>query len=250
MDAAAGEKYDGTLPPNEKMAQTPEGDAHNPLYDIAILNEDYEGKPTEEELATLRRVPGKIPTVTYLLCAVEFCERASFYGKGIWTLSHGLLSGIDPVYRLCEHLGQLHQQASAQRRQRLRFATVWKQHRSGWAGNGGAGRRRSPYYLTHWYAFLTRQQNATDTSFKFLAYFLPLFVGYLADTKTGRYNMIVWGIYVCGVAHVLIVAAGAKTLLDNGNAKIPFFIGVYILSIGAGKLARTRRSTCLLGPPA
>ncbi|KAM0470724.1 hypothetical protein ACHAPX_009782 [Trichoderma viride] len=47
---------------------------------VAILNQDYEGKPTDEEFATLRRVPGKIPTVAYLLCAVEFCERASYYG--------------------------------------------------------------------------------------------------------------------------------------------------------------------------
>lgn len=83
MDAVPGEKHDSVTPPNEKMALTPEGDAHNPLYDVAILNEDYEGKPTEEELKTLRRVPGKIPTVTYFLCAVEFCERASYYGKTI-----------------------------------------------------------------------------------------------------------------------------------------------------------------------
>lgn len=45
------------------------------------MNTDYEGKPTPEELATLRRVPGGIPAVAYLLCAVEFCERASYYGK-------------------------------------------------------------------------------------------------------------------------------------------------------------------------
>ena len=51
-----------------------------PHYDVAILNTEYEGKPTPEELQTLRRVPGKLPTVAYLLCAVEFCERASYYG--------------------------------------------------------------------------------------------------------------------------------------------------------------------------
>lgn len=44
------------------------------------MAEDYEGKPTEEELQTLRRVPGKIPTIAYLICVVEFCERASYYG--------------------------------------------------------------------------------------------------------------------------------------------------------------------------
>lgn len=55
-------------------------DSHAPVYNVAILNTDYEGKPTDEELATLRRVPGKVPMIAYLLCCVEFCERASYYG--------------------------------------------------------------------------------------------------------------------------------------------------------------------------
>ena len=66
----------GELPP-----LSPESDYHAPIYDVAILNTDYDGKPTEEEMATLRRVPGKLPTVAFLLCAVEFCERASYYGR-------------------------------------------------------------------------------------------------------------------------------------------------------------------------
>jgi hypothetical protein len=36
--------------------------------------------PTEEELQTLRKKPGSIPWVTWLLCLVEFAERASYYG--------------------------------------------------------------------------------------------------------------------------------------------------------------------------
>ncbi len=47
--------------------------------------------------------------------------------------------------------------------------------------------------------------------------------------------MIFWGVLVCGVGHVLIIAGGAKQLIENGTAKIPFFIGVYILAIGAGQ---------------
>lgn len=49
--------------------------------------------------------------------------------------------------------------------------------------------------------------------------------------------MIFWGVIVCGVGHVLIVAGGARQLIENGTAKIPFFLGVYILAVGAGKLA-------------
>ncbi len=45
-------------------------------------NEVEEGiiRPTEEERLTLRRVSGSIPWVAYSLCAVEFAERASYYG--------------------------------------------------------------------------------------------------------------------------------------------------------------------------
>jgi hypothetical protein len=36
--------------------------------------------PTEEELATLPKVAGSMPVSAYYLCAVEFAERASYYG--------------------------------------------------------------------------------------------------------------------------------------------------------------------------
>jgi MFS family permease len=77
--------------------------------------------------------------------------------------------------------------------------------------------------------------NATTQSFSLIAYCLPLLVGYLADSRFGRYPMIFWGIILCGIGHVLIVAGGAKTLIENDTAKIPFFIGVYVLAVGAGE---------------
>lgn len=49
--------------------------------DVAIASEhDYEGRPTDEELKTLRRVSDDLPMVAYFLCFAEFCERASYYG--------------------------------------------------------------------------------------------------------------------------------------------------------------------------
>jgi dipeptide/tripeptide permease len=84
--------------------------------------------------------------------------------------------------------------------------------------------------------------NATSQSFSLIAYCLPLVVGYLADSRFGRYPMIFWGIILCGIGHVLIVAGGAKSLIEDGTAKIPFFIGVYILAVGAGKFTRKRQN--------
>ncbi|KAJ9130966.1 Major facilitator superfamily transporter peptide [Pleurostoma richardsiae] len=181
--------------PTEKGALTPEGDEHAPIYAPA-LEVDYEGKPTEEELATLRRVPGGLPTVAYLLCAVEFCERASYYG------CQGLFSNF--VNRPLPP-----------------------------GGNGYGAPPRGTQQTAGALGMGEAKANAVGQSFSLLAYALPLVTGYIADTKTGRFNMIFWGIFVMGVGHVILVASGARSLLADGSAKGPFFVGIYILAIGA-----------------
>ena len=45
--------------------------------DARLPDEHYEGKPTEEERVTLRRVAGKVPMIAYMICIVEFAERSS-----------------------------------------------------------------------------------------------------------------------------------------------------------------------------
>ncbi len=166
-------------------------------HDVEILNQDWEGKPTDEELETLRRVPGALPATAYLLCAVEFCERASYYG----------------------------------------CALIWTNYINRPLPKGGNGYGAVPpgSQITQGALGLGEKvANATGQSFNLIAYCLPLLVGYLADTRFGRYPMIFWGIMLCGLGHVLIIAGGAKALLEDGTAKIPFFIGVFILAIGAG----------------
>lgn len=81
----------------------------------------------------------------------------------------------------------------------------------------------------------TVKSSAVSQSFNMLVYALPVFFGWLADQKTGRFKMVFVGVFVCGISHIIMVASGAKSLLANGNAKIPYFISLYILAIGAGK---------------
>lgn len=71
-DTSSNEFHD-----SEKVGHDATADAP---YLAGNMNEDYEGKPTNEELKTLRRVPANIPVVAYLICIVEFAERASYYG--------------------------------------------------------------------------------------------------------------------------------------------------------------------------
>ena len=184
----------------EKMDHVPAGDSHPAYHDPVILEDDYEGKPTEEEMKTLRRVPGSIPLVAYLICVVEFCERASYYGV------QPLLSNY-----------------------------VNRPLPEGGNGYGAPPRGNGDQQPAGALGLGTVVANAVSQSFSLLAYSLPLVFGYLADARTGRFKLICWGVAVFGVAHVLMVSAGSKDLLESGKAKAPFFLSVYILSIGAGK---------------
>ncbi|KAK1828322.1 general substrate transporter [Podospora conica] len=182
--------------PLEKMDNVPLGDSHPPYLD-PFADEDYDGKPTEEEMRTLRRVAGSIPMVAYLICIVEFCERASYYG--VQPLINNYVNRPLPV-----------------------------------GGNGYGAPPKGDQQTAGALGLGTVAANAVGNSFSLLAYSLPLFFGWLADAKTGRFKLICWGVVVFGIAHVLLVAAGSKDLLASGNAKVPFFLSVYILSFGAG----------------
>lgn len=68
---------------NEKAPIVDEMTIDNaPLRNVSIDGEDSLDKtaPTEEELATLRRVAGKLPIAAYSVAFVELCERFSYYG--------------------------------------------------------------------------------------------------------------------------------------------------------------------------
>jgi dipeptide/tripeptide permease len=52
----------------------PVHDSHDDIYSNGQVI------PTEEELATLPKIAGTMPWTSYILCGVEFAERASYYG--------------------------------------------------------------------------------------------------------------------------------------------------------------------------
>ena len=162
-----------------------------------IADVDYEGKPTKEELATLRRVPGKLPTEAYMICSVELAERSSYYG--ISALIANFVNRPLPV-----------------------------------GGNGYGAPPRGDQQTAGALGMGTVKANAVNQSFSMLAYGLPLLFGYVADAYTGRFKLICWGILVFGVAHILLVGATAPSLLANGGAKAPFFLSIYMLSVGTG----------------
>lgn len=72
-------------------------------------------------------------------------------------------------------------------------------------------------------------------AFKFMAYALPIFGGWIADTRLGRFKTIVIGVFICGLAHVIMVIAAVPSVLASGHAIGPFALSLYLLAVGAGE---------------
>ncbi|KAI0017181.1 hypothetical protein F4780DRAFT_796612 [Xylariomycetidae sp. FL0641] len=154
--------------------------------------------PTEEEKSTLRRVAGKMPATCYWLCAVEFAERASYYGCN-QVYKNFIRAPLPPD------------------------------------GPGTGASAKGSEYTAGALGRGTVVATAMTESFKFLAYALPVYFGWLADTKYGRFKMICWGVGICGVAHIIMVISALPPILQAGNAMAPFALSLYMLSVGAAQ---------------
>lgn len=61
---------------------------HHGGRDATDYYDNEEGEyPTEEELHSLRRVPGTVPWKAFALAFVELCERFSYYGTTVVCMS-------------------------------------------------------------------------------------------------------------------------------------------------------------------
>ena len=140
--------------------------------------------------------------VSYALCAVEFAERASYYGVTT-VFSNFMQFGLP-------------------------------------AGGNGAG---APPKGTEETAGALGKglqfSNAFVLLFTFLAYIVPIFGAWIADTRLGRYKTIALGVLICGVAHVILVVGSIPSVLKTSAAIAPFMISFFILAFGAGMLIST-----------
>ncbi|PNS14979.1 hypothetical protein CAC42_2208 [Sphaceloma murrayae] len=184
------------LPVHDKERAYSDGSSQEMAHAEGLPTEDYEGKPTEHERLHLRRVAGSLPTIAYLICIVEFCERASYYG--VQPLISNFVNRPLPK-----------------------------------GGNGFGAPPKGTQQTAGALGMGTIKANAVAQSFSMLVYVLPLLFGYLADAKTGRFKLICYGVAVFGIAHVLMVGSAAPSLLANGTAKAPYFISLYLLAVGA-----------------
>jgi dipeptide/tripeptide permease len=70
--------------------------------------------------------------------------------------------------------------------------------------------------------------------FLFLAYVVPIFGGWVADTKLGRFKTILIGVLICGVSHIIMICGAIPSVLDSGHGMAPFMVSLILLAIGAG----------------
>ncbi|RFU26404.1 hypothetical protein B7463_g9925, partial [Scytalidium lignicola] len=152
--------------------------------------------PTDEELETLPKVAGVMPWTSYLLCAVEFSERASYYGT-TQVIQNFIRAPLPP------------------------------------GGNGAGAPARGTQQTAGALGKGTVIASAMSDAFTFLAYALPIFGGWVADAKLGRFKTIVIGVAICGLAHIILVISAIPSVLQGGHAIGPFALGLYMLSVGA-----------------
>eukprot|EP00121_Abeoforma_whisleri_P009595 Awhi_evm1s8827 len=85
--------------------------------------------------------------------------------------------------------------------------------------------------LTNYYGYASVQASSINAAFSVLCYFTPIFGGWLADSKLGRYKTILlFGtLYLIGT---ILTTISAVPQVDN---KILYLVGVFVfLTVGTG----------------
>lgn len=154
-------------------------------------------RPTKTESATLRRVLGRASYAAYLICLVELAERGSYYGvSGI--LANFIQRPMPPGSKT----GAPVSKTSSQN-----------------AGALGLG---------------VTVSSAFTLLLTFLAYVVPLYGGFVADTKLGKFKAIWIGVIAGFFAHIFLIIAAIPAVIEGGKALAPTVIGIVVLAIGTG----------------
>ncbi|KAK9436514.1 Oligopeptide transporter [Metarhizium brunneum] len=165
-------------------------------HDVMLDDDEYEGKPTDEEMQTLRRVSGKIMWSMWTIAFVELCERFSYYGSAVLytnfvnkPLPVGSTTGapLDP---------------------------------NGQPGALGMG---------------TKAAQGISLFNQFFAYLMPLLGAWIADARMGRFWTLHLAIGISTIAHAILVAASAPGVIVNSKSSFAaFIIGLICLCVGTG----------------
>nr|XP_031859426.1 uncharacterized protein CI109_005070 [Kwoniella shandongensis]KAA5526498.1 hypothetical protein CI109_005070 [Kwoniella shandongensis] len=173
----------------------------NTMVHLADMNDENDREPTEQEKLTLRCVSGPMSSVALLVCFVEFAERASYYGAS------GVFSNF--IMRPLPEGG----------------------NGAGAVAKGAAGLEQNAGALNMGQSTAT----AITTAFSFLAFTIPLFTGWLSDSRWGRYKTVMYGVVIGAVSHaLLIIPAIPKVIEQEKAARVIFIISLFVLAFATG----------------
>lgn len=154
--------------------------------------------PTPEEKKKLRRILQKIPRSVFFICLIELAERASYYSTS------GLISNF--VQRPLPE-----------------GSTTGAVP----PGNGDTSAGALNLGL--------RTATALNLVLQFFAYAVPLFSGYLADTRIGKLKCLWVGIIAGVISHILFIIASIPSVLANGKAALaPTILAILTLCLSTG----------------
>ncbi|KAL9931583.1 hypothetical protein V8E36_009580 [Tilletia maclaganii] len=159
--------------------------------------------PTEEEIATLRRVPATIPLSAYLVASLELAERLSYYGA-----TQVFQNFVQRPLPFCSTTGA--------------SACAGPNATSGALGYG------------------QRAATAISNTNIFWVYFTPLIGAWIADTRLGKFKTVCWAVAIAIVGHILLVISALPSVIaDRAGAMACFSVAFVVMGAGTGAFKST-----------
>ncbi|GHJ89990.1 hypothetical protein NliqN6_6392 [Naganishia liquefaciens] len=189
-------KNDAVVPYDEKKEQPYDEEegkvvAANEYYDPKNPNDVY---PTEEEAATLPRIPDAVPLASYLVALVELGERFSYYGTTV-VFTNFIQRPLPPGSR---------------------------------TGAGGTDGQPGALNMGQKAAF------GLTTFNTFWIYLTPLLGAYVADQFLGRYKTIQVANLIVLVGHILLVVCAIPGVIEKDGIIGLFVVAIIIMGFGSG----------------
>lgn len=80
----------------------------------------------------------------------------------------------------------------------------------------------------------TSVANALTMLLQFLAYLMPLLGGWVSDARIGKFKTIMIGVWIGLLSHVIFVISAIPKVIAGGHALVAFIFGIITLSFGTG----------------
>ncbi|CCH43248.1 putative membrane protein [Wickerhamomyces ciferrii] len=187
------------IKPTDQPLESSSTDDDNIPHKFDELNEYNEKypEPTTEDYATLPKKIGHAPYKAYLICLIEFAERASYYG---------IKGRLNNFVQLPLPTG----------------------------GNGSGAPPKGTQKNAGALGLGLRPASAVTLLLTFLAYLTPLYGGYISDKKYGRVKTIWIGVWIGAISHIILIVAAIPSVIKSGAALAPTIISILTLALGTG----------------